>query len=87
MNRINARLEQEYMDKLEVLKSQQHSSITHVLKCAIDEYYASHVLVSSKQREALLASGFIGCADGAADLSESYKDHLTSSFGDKHDHC
>lgn len=75
------------MDKLEIQKNQQHSSITQVLKCAIDEYYASHVSAASMQRDALLASGFIGCADGSVDLSESYKDFLTNSLGDKHDHC
>lgn len=79
MIRINARLDQEYVDKLEVIKNQHHSSITQILKWAIDEYYASHVSASAIQREALLGSGFIGCAEGAADLSESYKEHLAHS--------
>lgn len=86
MSRINARLEPEYMHKLEVLKNQQHTSITQVLKQAIDEYYASHVSASAIQREALLNSGFIGCVDGEMDLSESYKTHLSDSLGAKHDY-
>lgn len=84
MSRINARLEPEYMQKLEILKNQQHMSITQVLKQAIDEYYASHVSVSAIQREALLNSGFIGCAEGEEDLSESYKKHLADSLEAKH---
>lgn len=86
MARINARLEQEYMDKLEVLKNQQHSSITQVLKMAIDEYYASHVSAAATQREALLGSGFIGCIEGEEDLSETYKSHLADGLGAKHDY-
>jgi predicted transcriptional regulator len=79
MSRITARLEPEYMQKLEVLKNQQHKSITQVLKQAIDEYYANHVSASAIQREALLSGGFIGCAEGGEDLSESYKKHLAES--------
>ena len=86
MARINARVEQEYIDKLEVLKNQQHSSITQVLKMAIDEYYASHVLRATAQREALLSSGFIGCAEGDENLSESYKEAIAESLGAKHDY-
>lgn len=86
MARINARVEQEYIDKLEVLKNQQHSSITQVLKMAIDEYYASHVSKAAAQREALLGSDFIGCAEGDAGLSESYKESLSESLGEKHDY-
>lgn len=86
MSRINARLEPEYIHKLEVLKNQQCISITQVLKQAIDEYYASHVSATAMQREALLTSGFIGCADGEVDLSESYKTHLADSLGAKHDY-
>ena len=61
--RINARVEQAYIDRLEVLKGQQQCSVTQVLKKAIDEYYASHVSAAQSQRGALLASGFIGCAE------------------------
>lgn len=86
MARINARVEQEYLDKLEVLKNQQQSSITQVLKLAIDEYYASHMSAASSQREALLKGGFIGCAEGDEGLSESYKARLSESMGAKHDY-
>jgi hypothetical protein len=58
MARINARVEQEYLDKLEVLKNQQQSAITQVLKLALDEYYeTSHMSVAALQREALLKGG------------------------------
>lgn len=86
MARINARVEQEYLDKLEVLKNQQQSSITQVLKQAIDEYYASQMSAAASQRAALLKGGFIGCAEGDEGLSESYKTLLTESVGTKHDY-
>ncbi|MDO3386822.1 ribbon-helix-helix protein, CopG family [Gilvimarinus sp. SDUM040013] len=86
MARINARVEQEYIDKLEVLKNQQHSSMTQVLKMAIDEYYASHMSKAAAQREALLGGGFIGCGEGGEDLSEAYKKELSESLGAKHDY-
>ena len=34
--------------------------------------------------KALLASDFVGCADGAEDLSSRYKRHLTQALEEKH---
>lgn len=75
MSRITVRLEPEYIQKLDVLKNQKRVSITQVLKLAIDEYYARQVAAAVIQREALLSSGFVGCVEGEADISESYKTH------------
>ncbi|MDM8547041.1 hypothetical protein [Candidatus Venteria ishoeyi] len=36
---------------------------------------------------ALQNSGLMGCADGAVDLSENYKEYLGRYWAEKHDHC
>lgn len=86
MARINARVGQEYIDKLEVLKSQQQCSVTQVLKQAIDDYYDAYVSAAQSQSRAILNGGFIACGEGDEDLSESYKGYLSESLKEKHDY-
>ena len=86
MARINAMVEQEYLDKLETLKNQQRRSITQILKSAIDAYYEAHVAKADSQKYALLSSGFIACGGADADLSECYKQALAESLANKYDH-
>jgi len=86
MARINARVEQEYLEKLEILKNQKHSSITQILKFAIDAYYDAHITQAQNQRQALLNGGFIACCEGDEGLSESYKKELSDALAAKHDY-
>ena len=82
--RINARLDDEHMEKLEFLKNKDHLSTTDVLKQAIDVLYEQRKMQNRSKLQQLLQSDFIGCAEGPEDLSERYKDYLTEGWAEKH---
>ena len=83
--RINARLEPEYIDKLEILKQQEHLTTTEVIKKALAYYYEMKKQDNSTKIKQLLESDFIACGEGSEDLSENYKDYLTDSMSKKYD--
>ena len=83
--RINARLDTDHSKKLEELRKRCNSSVSDIVKEAIDLMYAQQTDASKKKIEALLKSDFIGCGQGPKDLSENHKDYLTQSLGNKHD--
>ena len=83
--RINARLENDYAEKLEYLKKQTQLSTTEIVKQAIDLLYRQSKSKTSKKIKALLESDFIGCGEGPEDLSTHYKQYLTESLAKKHD--
>jgi len=82
--RINARLDQEHSDKLEHLRQLNQSSISDVIKQAIDALYAKHTQAAEEDVKRLLNSDFIGCASGPENLSSEYKSHIGNSLGSKH---
>ena len=82
--RINARLEDEYAEKLEYIKKQNHLSTTEVVKQGIDLLYLRSKAKPSEKIRALLESDFIGCSEGPEDLSTHYKQYLTESLAEKH---
>jgi hypothetical protein len=85
MSRINARLDEEHMAKLELLKGQLHFSTTEVLKLAIDDLYQQQVTQSSSKLQQLLNSDFIACGEAEPDLSANHKAYLTHSLAGKYD--
>ncbi len=85
MVRINARLEPEYIDKLEILKRQEHLTTTEVIKKALACYYEMKKRDNSTKIQQLLESDFIACGEGVEDLSENYKNYLTTSMNKKYD--
>ena len=86
MSRINARLDDEHMAKLEQLKEQLHFSTTEVLKLAIDDLYQQQVTQSRSKIHQLLSSDFIACGEAESDLSAKHKEYLTHSLTDKYDY-
>ncbi len=81
--RVNARLDLERQRKLEEIARRTGLSVSDILKEAIDVYHerlAESVATARRELE-----GFIGCADGPEDLSDSYKAQLAESFERKHD--
>jgi hypothetical protein len=84
--RINVRLDQEYASKLSYLMKATESTVSGVIKCAIDIYYADLQTRQAKPEEIWKQSGFIGCAAGSETLSENYKDILGDLSATKHDH-
>ena len=82
--RINARLDEEHIDKLEILKNTEKLTTTEVIKRALDLYFARVKTKHKTDMNQLLESDFIGCGEGPLDLSENYKDYLTESLEQKH---
>lgn len=86
MSRINARLDDEYMAKLEQLRGQLHVSTTEVLKLAIDDLYQQKIAHNQAVLQRMLASDFIGCAEAEVDLSANHKKYLAAAMQHKYDH-
>jgi hypothetical protein len=74
--RINARLDRVLARKLRTLCKQTGQSTTEIVKASLESYYLA---VTRKQNSAMLLSELVGCADGATDVSETYKRELTHS--------
>ena len=71
--RINARLDEEYADKLAYIQQQTNQAVIDVIKSAIELYYQQ---LQQEQKNALLMltqTGFIGCRHTDSDLSVNYK--------------
>ena len=85
--RINARLDEEYADKLAYIQQQTNQAVTDVIKSAIELYYQQ---LQQKQKNALLMltqTGFIGCGHTDSDLSVNYKLILRDGLKAKYDYC
>ncbi len=78
--RLNARVDTELARKVKYLRERTGQSTTEVLKASVERYYEE---VSRAAEPALLLADFVGCAEGSADLSASYKAELNRSLGRK----
>lgn len=79
--RINARLPAEVARKVSYLAERTGSSTTRVVIASIEHYYES--VATNAPADILTRAGFIGCADGPTDLSQSYKRDLAFSLAKK----
>lgn len=78
--RINARISPEVARKAEYLEKRLHLSTTDMVRQAIEHYYEAVRARQGTVDEILASAGFIGCAEGPADLSETYKAELAPSL-------
>jgi len=83
--RINARLDDDTGRKLAYVERETGWSISEIVRRAIDAYYSHFKTVRADPANVLRKSGFIGCVDGPADLSVTYKGEL-QRVSDKHGH-
>jgi hypothetical protein len=74
--RINARLDDDTRRKLAYVERETGWSISDIVRKAIDAYYKTFKAAKADPGGALRKSGFIGCAEGPADLSTTYKAEL-----------
>jgi hypothetical protein len=83
--RINARLDEEHARKLEALRRVTGQTTTEVLRAAIARAYEEHVRDegASGVRDAFARAGFVGCAEGPADLAEGAKRYLSEGLAAK----
>jgi len=84
--RISARLDDRSAQKLSYIIRTTQASITDAITEAIDHYYQEVQQKYPPPEEVLTRSGFIGCVDGAPDLSERYKERWREGLEAKHDH-
>lgn len=82
--RVNARLDDERATKLAQLQSMTGSSVSDVLKRAIDNLHREQVVRSRGKLDGLTSSDFIGCAEGPPDLADDYKRYIAGDLEDKH---
>jgi predicted transcriptional regulator len=83
--RINARLDPELARKLEAVQQATGQTTTEVLRAAIARAYEEHVRDEGANvvRDAFARTGFVGCAEGPADLAEGAKRYLTEGLAAK----
>lgn len=84
--KINARIDDELLEKIEFLKAETHQTTSEIIKTSVDQYYQS---VKSKRKTSYLIaqeSGFISSFAAEPDLSVNYKKHVADVVGKKHDH-
>ena len=85
--RINARLEEEDVLKLEALKKLEHHTTTEIIKEAITVLYRQKLVHPQGSIHALLESDFVGCANGPEDGSQTYKQDVMDYVDAKHPDC
>ena len=86
MGRVNGRIDDRQMARLQRLRQRTGASLTDILKAALDAYLDKAERATQSPAEILNAAGFVGCADGDAQLSTTYKQHLVDGLSDKHGH-
>ena len=82
--RINARLDARHADKVQELALATGSSVSDVIRDAIDYYHQARAGGAGKGRVAL--QRLVGCATGPRDLSSDYKRYLSRGLDAKHGH-
>ncbi|MEH2374528.1 CopG family transcriptional regulator [Nostoc sp.] len=83
--RINARLDEEYADKLAYIQQQTNQAVTDVIKSALELYYQQ--LQQQKNPFSMLTeTGFIGCGEADPKLSVNYKSILRDGLKAKYDY-
>ncbi len=81
--RINARLDKTLARKVSLVQRRTRRSLSQVVQESLTRYCDQELSDGGEPLSILKAAGFVGCADGPADLSSSYKKGLTRSLGRK----
>jgi predicted transcriptional regulator len=81
--RLNARIDDELARKLETLRRRLGMSTTDIVRRSIEHFYEVSVRSEASPAAIIEASGLVGCAEGAEDLSTRYKDELASTLAGK----
>ncbi|MFN6488314.1 MULTISPECIES: CopG family transcriptional regulator [unclassified Nostoc] len=84
--RINARLDDEYADKLAYIQQQTNQAVTDVIKSALELYYQQLQQQQKNSFSMLTETGFIGCGEADPKLSINYKSILRDGLKAKYDY-
>ena len=83
-HRLKTRLDDDLAAKLAAVRRATKQTTTDVVRAALELYYERVTKGSAaSMRRVFEETGFIGCADGPADLSGRYKDYLTKGLRKK----
>ena len=82
--RVNARLDEDRAAKLQRLQLALHANASEVVKRALDVLHKEQCEGRGAKTKALLASDFVGCAEGPEDLSSRYKQDFARALEGKH---
>lgn len=85
--RINARLDEHSQQDLEYIREVTGQAVTDIVKQALAAYcdQLKRQKPHGEKMAAVLASDFVGCAEGPEHLSTDYKDFIHQGLKDKHD--
>jgi hypothetical protein len=83
VTRISASLEPSLARKVAAVQRRTGKSVTDIVKESIETYCDTQLSEAGSTLDALMATGFVGCAEGPEDLSERYKTDLASSLEGK----
>ena len=81
--RINARLDDETIHKLDLIRRRTGQSYTEIVETSLDLYYSSLKAERVNVAEVLKQNGFIGCGSDSSDLSVNYKARLAELLARK----
>ncbi|MBI4957520.1 MAG: hypothetical protein HY908_36270 [Myxococcales bacterium] len=82
--RINARLPPDVARKVAYLEKRTNKTATEIVLESIERYYAAVAEGGPGAAAEILAhTGFVGSAEGATELSRTYKAELARSLGHK----
>jgi type 1 glutamine amidotransferase len=78
--RINARIDDELGQQIEMLRRRSGKTITEIVEAALRAWTSKELEVKQSPAEIFAATGFIGCGSGPADLARNSKKYLTESL-------
>ena len=79
-NRINARLDDELARRVDLVRKRKRRSVSQIVQESLVRYCDQELGEGGEPLAILKSAGFIGCADGPADLSSDYKRELGRSL-------
>ena len=81
--RINARLDKALARKVSLVQKRTRRSLSQVVKESLTRYCDAELSEGGEPLPILKSAGFVGCADGPADLSSGYKKEITRALDRK----
>jgi hypothetical protein len=78
--RINARLDDDLARRVDLVRKRKRRSVSQIVQESLTRYCDQELGEGGEPLAILKSAGFIGCADGPADLSVEYKQELTRSL-------
>lgn len=79
-NRINARLDDQLARRVDLVRKRKRRTVSQIVQESLARYCDQELGQPAEPLAVLESAGFVGCADGPADLSSDYKRELARSL-------